>query len=41
MPEIVDADVLQSGPGPDPLPEGLKIGQSGAGQGADDHVTPA
>ena len=34
MTEIVDADVLQASSRPDPLPEGLKVGQPGAGQGA-------
>ena len=33
MPEIVDADVVQAGAGADALPEGLKIGQPGAGEG--------
>lgn len=33
MPEIVNADVLQAGTGTDTLPEGLKIGQPGAGEG--------
>ena len=29
MTEIVDADVVQASPRPDPLPEGLKVGQPG------------
>ena len=37
MPEVVDPDVLQDGTGANALPEWLKIGQPGAGEGADDH----
>ncbi len=33
MTEVVAADVVQAGPRPDPLPEGLKVGQPGAGEG--------
>jgi hypothetical protein len=34
---IVDAGILQPGPGSDPLPEGLQIGQALAFQGTRDH----
>lgn len=37
VPEVVDPDVLGSDPSPDALPEGLKIGEPGAGESADDH----
>ena len=29
MPQVVDADVLESGPRPDPLPERLKVREPG------------
>ncbi len=37
MPEVVDADVLQASLRPDSLPEGLKVGQPRAGEGADNY----
>ncbi len=37
VPEFVDADVIQAGARPDLLPEGLKVGQPRAEEGADDH----
>lgn len=37
VPKVVDPDVLELSTGTDALPEGLKIGQAGAREGADDH----
>lgn len=37
VPQVVNANVLESRPCPHPLPEWLQVGEPGAGQGADDH----
>jgi hypothetical protein len=36
MAQVVDPNVFQAGPGTNPLPEGLEVAQSLAGQGAGD-----
>ena len=38
MPEVVDADILQAGPGSDPLPERLNVGEPCAEKGPDDRL---
>jgi hypothetical protein len=37
MPQVVNANILQAGARPHALPKWLKVGEPGAGQGADNH----